>query len=95
MQRKIEDISSHFHIYGDFVVAIPCGKGHINDTYQLTFDQGGTLLHYTLQRINTNVFQQPALVMENFSCVTAHILRKIRQEKKINPQRIPKMLAKL
>lgn len=81
MQRKLEDICSHFHIYGDFVVAIPCGNGHINDTYQLTFDQGGTLLHYTLQRINTNVFRQPALVMENFSCVTAHILSKIRQEK--------------
>ncbi|MBE6369312.1 MAG: aminoglycoside phosphotransferase family protein [Lentisphaerae bacterium] len=86
MQKKIEDICSHFHIYGDFVVAIPCGNGHINDTYQLTFDQGGTLLHYTLQRINTNVFKQPAMVMENFSCVTAHILNKIRQEKKRNPQ---------
>ncbi len=80
MQKKIEDICSHFHIYGDFVVAIPCGNGHINDTYQVTFDQGGTLLHYSLQRINTNVFHQPALVMENFNRVTTHILSKIRQE---------------
>ena len=81
MQKKLEDICSHFHIYGDFVVAIPCGNGHINDTYQLTFDQGGTLLHYTLQRINTNVFRQPALVMENFNRVTTHILSKIRKER--------------
>ena len=51
MQKKLENICSHFHIYGDYVVAVPCGKGHINDTYQVTFDQGGTLLHYTLQRM--------------------------------------------
>ena len=57
MQKKLEDICSHFHIYGDYVVSVPCGKGHINDTYQVTFDQGGTLLHYTLQKINTNVFR--------------------------------------
>ena len=80
MQNKLRDICSHFHIYGDFVVAVPFGTGHINDTYQVTFDQGGTLLHYSLQRINTNVFRQPVEVMENFHRVTTHILHKIHLE---------------
>ena len=80
IQSKLREIASHFHIYGDFVVAVPFGTGHINDTFQVTFDQGGTLLHYTLQRINTNVFRQPVQVMENFYRVTTHILSKIQKE---------------
>ena len=54
-QRELRDIISQFVIYGDFLVAVPFGNGNVNDTYQITYDQGGVRLHYTLQRINHQV----------------------------------------
>ncbi len=77
-QEEIREICAGFAIYGDFLVAVPFGSGHINDTYQVTYDQGGVRLHYTLQRINHSVFKKPEQVMENIDRVTAHLLSKIR-----------------
>ncbi len=78
-QKEIASIINQFIVYGDFLVAVPFGFGHVNDTFQLTFDQGGIRLHYTLQKINKNVFTDPVKVMENVDRVTAHVLRKIRE----------------
>ena len=78
MQDEIRSICSKFIIYGDFLVGVPMGGGHVNDTYQLTYDQGGVRLHYTLQRINHYVFRNPEQVMSNMDRVTEHLLRKIR-----------------
>ena len=64
-QDDFRRICSKFALYGDFLVAVPFGGGHVNDTFQLTFDQGGVRLHYVLQRINRNVFRKPEQVMEN------------------------------
>jgi len=77
-QLELKEICSKFAIYGDFLVAVPFGSGHINDTYQVTYDQGGVRLHYTLQRINHHVFKNPVQVMENVDRVTNHLLHKIR-----------------
>lgn len=77
-QREIRRLAGMFDIYGDFLVATPFGNGNVNDTFQLTYDQGGIRLHYALQRINSNVFKDPVAVMENVSRVTDHILGKIR-----------------
>ncbi len=70
--------SSGFVIPGDFVGGIPYGTGHINDTFQLTFDQAGTPLHYTLQRLNTNIFRDPDGLMENVQRVTSHAHANLR-----------------
>lgn len=69
---NLRAVVSGFDIWGDFVGAIPYGTGHINDTFQVAIDQAGTLLHYTLQRLNTNVFRDPAGLMENVLRVTSH-----------------------
>ncbi len=76
-QEEIREICDQFAVYGDFLVAVPFGAGHVNDTFQLTYDQGGVRLHYTLQRINHYVFKEPAKVMENIDRVTRHLLNKI------------------
>ncbi len=78
-QKELRELISQFNVYGDFLVGIPFGSGHVNDTYMLTYDQGGVRLNYVLQRINSNVFSDPVQVMENVDRVTEHILRKIRQ----------------
>ena len=48
--HELRDVVARFAIPGDLISALPFGTGHINDTFQLTFDQAGTLVRYTLQR---------------------------------------------
>jgi len=43
----------------------------------VVFDQAGTRTRYILQRINHNIFKQPALLMENIQRVTAHLAVKV------------------
>jgi hypothetical protein len=69
-----------FSIYGDLEDLAPFGKGHINDTFRSTWNQGGTRVRYTHQRINHNVFTKPDEVMENITRVTDHIRGKLAAE---------------
>ena len=55
LQHKLKKLIHKFNIYGDFMVGVPFGNGHVNDTFLLTFDQGGVRLNYVLQRINGDV----------------------------------------
>ncbi len=77
-QKELQALCDKFIIYGDFLVAVPFGSGHINDTYQITCDQGGIRVHYTLQRVNNKVFKNPHKVMENIDRVTTHLLKKFQ-----------------
>lgn len=52
------------------------GSGNINDTFLVTIANDREP-HFVLQRINTHVFQQPALVMQNMRIVTEHIRAKL------------------
>ena len=48
------------------------GNGNINDTFLVTLDSPEKK-HFVLQRINTQVFRQPALVMQNMRILTDHV----------------------
>ncbi|MDD5728245.1 MAG: aminoglycoside phosphotransferase family protein, partial [Victivallales bacterium] len=76
-RHDLKKICSYFELYGDFVAAAPYGSGHINDTYRVVLDQGGSEVHYIFQRINHNVFKCPPALMENIARVTGHIYQKI------------------
>ncbi|MDR2135096.1 MAG: aminoglycoside phosphotransferase family protein [Treponema sp.] len=76
-QRLLRTVLDRFAIYGDLESAVPFGKGHINDTFVSTWNQGGTRLRYTHQRINERVFTRPGEVMENILRVTNHIRGKL------------------
>ena len=67
MKYDLNSVMSQFSVYGEYLIGVPYGTGHINDTFQVTFDQGGTIVHYILQRVNTNVFRKPEELMENIS----------------------------
>ena len=73
MKYDLSKIAGLFRMHGLFVSAEPYGTGHINDTNKVTFDQSGTRVNYIFQRINSNVFKDPAAVMKNFSRVCAHL----------------------
>ena len=91
-QADLREICAGFAIYGDFLVAVPFGTGHINDTFQVTYDQGGVRLHYTLQRINHAVFGKPEQVRENIDRVTGHLLGKIRSRNEETRKRTIRLL---
>lgn len=61
-----------FSIPGEFVEALPHGNGHINDTYAASYLAEGGLKRFIHQRINSQVFKNPAALMENVSRVTRH-----------------------
>ncbi len=75
--QDVRSIASQFRILGEFVSAESYGTGHINDTYLAVFNQGGNAVSYIFQRLNGEVFKQPAAVMENIQRVTAHIRGKL------------------
>lgn len=59
----------------------PFGAGHINSTYAVYMPtEEGEELSYVLQRVNTNVFKDPAGVMDNIFGVTEFLRNSIRSE---------------
>ena len=59
------------------------GNGNINDTYLVSTDadeqsEGDT--RFVLQRINTQVFKHPRLIMQNMRVFTDHMRRRARDE---------------
>ena len=55
------------------------GNGNINDTYLVSIDST-IITHFVLQRINTNVFKQPKLIMQNMRIFTEHMRNRARDE---------------
>ena len=76
MKHNVEAVVGQFDIPGAYAGATPYGSGHINDTYAVTFHQQDRAVRYILQRINHNIFKNPAALMENVQRVTAHLAAK-------------------
>jgi Ser/Thr protein kinase RdoA (MazF antagonist) len=55
------------------------GSGNINDTFLVTLDSQ-TQKHFILQRINTHVFQQPELIMQNMRAIAEHMQQRLQGE---------------
>ena len=53
------------------------GNGNINDTFLVTLDSK-TEKHFVLQRINTQVFRQPELIMLNMRTFTEHVRQRLQ-----------------
>ncbi|NLF31416.1 MAG: phosphotransferase [Planctomycetes bacterium] len=71
-QPDLRSIAAAFRLCGDFVAAVPYGSGHINDTYALSYNQGGTPVRYLLQRVNHTIFKDVPGLMDNIQRVCAH-----------------------
>ena len=71
------EIARQFAIYGEFEDIFSFGNGHINDTFLSRWNQAGTTVRYTHQKINHRIFIHPGEVMENIHRVTSHIRDKL------------------
>jgi Phosphotransferase enzyme family len=79
-EKQLQEISKKFQIYGEILHAETLKIGHINETYSATYSQGGTRVRYIHQKINKNVFKNPAAVMDNVMRVTSHIRKKLETQ---------------
>ena len=75
--HDLAGVLQHFRIDGVLADAAPHGSGHINRTWRVSFDQRGTTQRYLLQCLNTGIFKQPDLLMENVQRVTSHLAGKL------------------
>jgi Ser/Thr protein kinase RdoA (MazF antagonist) len=62
-------IADQFNPQGQIIDIQAFGNGNINDTFLVTLDSPAQK-HFILQRINTHVFRQPELVMQNMRVFT-------------------------
>ena len=66
-----------FDMKGEVIEVIPFGSGHINDTLRVTCkEEDGSVNRYILQRMNHEIFKNPAQLMENVVNVTSESRRR-------------------
>lgn len=79
MNEKLKEIIKQFKFNGILDSIEENNQGNINKTYVLTFQDDEKLNKYLLQKINSNVFTEPYLVMKNIELVTNHIKKKLKE----------------
>lgn len=71
---QLKAIAEAFALPGPVLDITPLGEGRVNDTYQMRVGhQGGAESKFVLQRLNTQVFPQPQLVMGNILKLAEHV----------------------
>ena len=79
--RDLEDALYAFGFGPQCSYVKPFGEGHINETYAVYMPTDkGEEFAYILQRVNNNVFKDPAGVMENIFGVTEYLRNVVREE---------------
>lgn len=72
--NDIVKVVRKFDVKGDVSDIRQISKGYINKTYRIeTNDTEGKTHKYILQRINTDVFKDPDLLMDNYMKVSEHL----------------------
>lgn len=67
------------------------GSGNINDTFLVTLDCPEEK-HFVLQRINTQVFVQPQLIMHNMRIFTEHVRERLQRTPLNRRWEVPRVL---
>ncbi len=81
--EKVLRAISHFDVNIAPDTCVPFGGGHINDTYMFASDDSANADKYIIQAINTNVFKNPELIMDNIRMVSDHIKGKVDNCRKV------------
>ena len=76
MNEKLLSIVDQFAIKGMVAEIKPLGEGLINDTLLVKTAEADAP-DYVLQRVNTNVFPDVDMLMNNINAVTSHIRKKL------------------
>src|ERR1700728_2973395 len=71
--NDLRSVPSQFQFHGEVLSIAPHGNGYINGRYLVSCGGISVPAQFILQRINRNVFRDPAAVMKNIERVTAHV----------------------
>lgn len=77
--EKVLSVCREFKIDGELTDVSIFSDGHINSTYLATFENENETKKYLVQRINTHVFKNQEILMDNIIGVTKHIRKKIKE----------------
>ncbi len=75
--EKILSVCRQFNIEGNLVSTKVFTDGHINSTYCAEFTKDGKSEKYLVQNINTHIFKDPALLMNNVVGVSKFLAQKV------------------
>ncbi|MBD2165654.1 aminoglycoside phosphotransferase family protein [Calothrix membranacea FACHB-236] len=84
-------IAEQFALQGEVTSVQAFGSGNINDTFLVTTNSLENH-NFVLQRINTQVFRQPQLIMRNMCIFTEHIRKKLEQKPLNRRWEVPRVL---
>ncbi len=70
---QIGEAVKHFEFKGEPVSYEKYGNGHINDTFKVAAVKEGVYTDYIVQRINTGIFTDPDMLMQNIKSVTDYV----------------------
>jgi len=84
---QLKVVLDGFALDGTLLEITAFGTGHINNTYRSIYDEEGTKVRYTHQRINEQVFKHPEEVMDNIDRILAHLRAKILAARLSDPDR--------
>jgi hypothetical protein len=87
MTQRVAALGKSFGLQGTFLSAAPCGGGHINDTYAVSYQLNGSVRRFIHQRINRRIFTRPDLLMRNIERVTQHLRGKVEASGIAEPER--------
>jgi Ser/Thr protein kinase RdoA (MazF antagonist) len=73
--HHLQAVAGAFHAPESIESITPLGSGNVNDTFLVR----AAGRHTVLQRINTQVFRQPQLVMQNLMALSSHVGARLRQ----------------
>jgi len=77
---QLSKLIQNFDVTGRLVTVMPTGRGNVNDTYLAIFRNTFEEYQVILQRINSNVFPDPAQIMKNLRVVMKHVHRKLEDD---------------
>ena len=80
MSEALEAIADRFHPRERITEIRALGSGNVNETFLVTHEgtyQDGRNGSFVMQRLNTNVFERPDLVMRNLVALGEHVQRRL------------------
>lgn len=84
-------VADQFKPAGAVVDVQEFGQGNINHTFLVTLDTA-TDSHFILQRLNTQVFPQPELVMRNIRTYSEHVCQRLQTDDCHRRWEVPRVL---
>jgi Ser/Thr protein kinase RdoA (MazF antagonist) len=86
------NIADQFAHQGNIISIEALGNGNINDTFLVRLTDPGEP-QFVLQRINTQVFQHPARVMQNMRILTDHVHDRLQAHPPDRRWELPRVIA--